>query len=86
MAEQVLTRIIAVETGQAPNKIEPLSASVGIATCHILVSQSFSNDILLALSCREFGCVLVTENERDFQRLQRDVEFEFVKPWPGEAS
>jgi predicted nucleic acid-binding protein len=47
------------------------------------VSKSFSNDILLALSCREHGCVLVTENERDFQRIQRYVEFEFVKPWPG---
>jgi predicted nucleic acid-binding protein len=49
------------------------------------VSKSFSNDILLALSCREHGCVLVTENERDFRRIQRYVEFEFVKPWPGVA-
>jgi predicted nucleic acid-binding protein len=49
------------------------------------VSKSFANDILLALSCREHGCVLVTENERDFQRIQRYVQFEFVKPWPGVA-
>lgn len=47
------------------------------------VSKSFSNDILLALSCREFGCVLVTENERDFRRIQRYVPFEFTAPWPG---
>lgn len=46
------------------------------------VSKAFANDILLALSCRETGCVLVTDNERDFQRIRRFVEFEFVKPWP----
>jgi predicted nucleic acid-binding protein len=46
------------------------------------VSKSFANDILLALSCREAGCVLVTENERDFQRIRRYVRFDFVKPWP----
>jgi predicted nucleic acid-binding protein len=50
------------------------------------ISKSFSNDILLALSCREHGCVLVTDNERDFRRIQRYVEFEFVKPWPGVPS
>ena len=47
------------------------------------VSKSFSSDILLALSCREAGCVLITDNERDFTRIRRYVEFEFVKPWPG---
>ena len=46
------------------------------------LSRSFSNDVLLALSCREFGCVLVTGNERDFTRIQRYVEFEFIKAWP----
>lgn len=46
------------------------------------LSKSFSNDILLALSCREFGCVLITENDRDFRRIRRYVEFAFVKPWP----
>jgi hypothetical protein len=39
------------------------------------VSRSFSNDILLALSCREAGCVLVTENHRDFSRIQRFFSF-----------
>lgn len=47
------------------------------------VSKSFGNDVLLALSCRETGCVLVTENERDFQRIRKYVRFEFVTPWPG---
>jgi predicted nucleic acid-binding protein len=47
------------------------------------VSKSFANDVLLALSCREAGCVLVTDNERDFQRIRRFVHFEFTTPWPG---
>ena len=47
------------------------------------VSKSFANDVLLALSCREAGCVLVTGNVRDFQRIRRYVPFEYVKPWPG---
>lgn len=46
------------------------------------VSKSFANDILLALSCREAGCVLVTENDRDFRRIKRFVRFEFAAPWP----
>jgi predicted nucleic acid-binding protein len=46
------------------------------------VSRSFSNDILLALSCRESGCVLVTENHRDFARIRKFAQFEFVAPWP----
>ena len=49
------------------------------------VSKSFANDILLALSCREAGCVLITDNERDFQRIRRFVQFEFITPWPRRA-
>lgn len=48
----------------------------------VRVSKAFANDILLALSCREAGCVLVTENERDFSRIQKLSPFEFVAPWP----
>ena len=48
------------------------------------VSKSFANDVLLALSCREAGCVLVTENERDFARIRRFVPCEFVAAWPSE--
>lgn len=47
------------------------------------VSKAFANDVLLALSCREAGCVLVTDNERDFQHIRRFVQFDFMKPWPG---
>ncbi|OFW12528.1 MAG: hypothetical protein A3F70_17780 [Acidobacteria bacterium RIFCSPLOWO2_12_FULL_67_14] len=46
-------------------------------------AKAFANDILLALSCREAGCVLVTDNQRDFQRIRRFIQFEFTKPWPG---
>jgi predicted nucleic acid-binding protein len=47
------------------------------------VSKAFANDVLLALSCREAGCVLVTDNERDFQRIRCLVQFDYMKPWPG---
>jgi predicted nucleic acid-binding protein len=46
------------------------------------MSKAFANDVLLALSCRESGCVLVTENARDFIRIRRFAPFEFVAPWP----
>jgi hypothetical protein len=36
---------------------------------------------LLALSCREAGCVLVTLNERDFHRIRRHVSFDDVTHW-----
>ena len=45
------------------------------------LSKAFGNDVLLALSCREAGCVLVTGNLRDFRRIQRFVRFDFIEPW-----
>jgi predicted nucleic acid-binding protein len=48
------------------------------------LSKAFTNDVLLALSCREAGCVLVTDNRRDFERIRRFVQFDFTEPWPGE--
>jgi predicted nucleic acid-binding protein len=47
------------------------------------LSKAFGNDVLLALSCRETGIVLVTDNERDFLRIARIAPFDFVKPWPA---
>lgn len=47
------------------------------------LTKSFANDILLAISCREAGCVLVTANSKDFERIRRFVPFSFVPPWPG---
>ena len=46
------------------------------------VTKAFANDLLLALSCREAGVVLVTENRDDFQRIARVAPFRFVEPWP----
>jgi predicted nucleic acid-binding protein len=46
------------------------------------VSKAFANDLMLAISCCESGCVLVTENDRDFSRIRRFISFEHVKPWP----
>jgi hypothetical protein len=48
------------------------------------VSIAFANDVLLALSCPESGCVLVTDSDRDFARIRRFVQFDFIKPWPGD--
>lgn len=47
------------------------------------VGRWFTNDALLAASCREQGLTLITENARDFGRLQQVERFEFVPPWPG---
>jgi predicted nucleic acid-binding protein len=45
--------------------------------------RSFTNDVLIATSCREAGVVLVTENARDFTAIQRHLRgFRFVAPWP----
>jgi predicted nucleic acid-binding protein len=50
------------------------------------LSKSFGNDVLLALSCREAGLVLVTEDRRDFERIAQISEFDFVNPWPAPTS
>ena len=43
--------------------------------------RSFANDVLLALSCREAGITLVTENLKDFERISQYVRFDFEPPW-----
>jgi predicted nucleic acid-binding protein len=50
------------------------------------LSKAFGNDVLLALSCREAGIILVTDNARDFARIARIAAFEFVRPWPAPAT
>lgn len=47
------------------------------------LTKSFGNDLLLALSCRDEGIVLVTDNRRDFARIAKLVSFVFVPPWPS---
>lgn len=46
------------------------------------MSKAFGNDVLIALSCREAGTVLITENVRDFARIARVVAFDYLPPWP----
>lgn len=50
------------------------------------VARGFVNDVLLAVTCREAGVTLVTENVRDFGRIARVLRFEFVEPWPTPSS
>jgi predicted nucleic acid-binding protein len=50
------------------------------------ISRSFGNDVLLALSCREAGLVLVTDNRRDFERIHRWAPFAFMDRWPSPRS
>jgi predicted nucleic acid-binding protein len=45
--------------------------------------RSFTNDVLIAASCRAAGVLLVTDNARDFSAIQRHLRgFRFVAPWP----
>lgn len=46
------------------------------------VTRSFVNDVLLAMSCRENGIILVTNNTSDFARIAAVRSFDFVAPWP----
>jgi predicted nucleic acid-binding protein len=45
-------------------------------------SRAFVNDVILAMSCRESGVVLVTRNITDFARIARVRAFDFVPAWP----
>lgn len=44
--------------------------------------RSFPNDCLLAVSCRENGLVLLTDNREDFELIGRVYSFEVEAPWP----
>ena len=50
------------------------------------VARGFVNDVLLAVTCREAGVTLITENARDFARIAGVRRFEFVGPWPMPSS
>ena len=50
------------------------------------VSRGFVNEVLLAMSCREAGMVLVTKNLGDCARIAAVRRFDFVAPWPVPAS
>lgn len=44
--------------------------------------RSFILDILIAHSCREHGVVLISNNARDLQRINRIFAFEWTPPFP----
>ena len=46
------------------------------------IPRSFTNDALIAASCREEGTVLITRNRRDFARIQLVEPVQFEDPWP----
>ena len=50
-----------------------------------LQRRSFFNDILIAVSARERGATIVTENQNDFRLINEVLEFKYVGPWPGSA-
>lgn len=50
---------------------------------HTEMTASFLNDILLAVTCREHGLVLVTHNVADFATIRATLSgFKFVPPYP----
>jgi len=51
-----------------------------------VVRKSFANDILLAMSCRESGVILITDNLADFRRIRSVVPFDFMPPWPDRGT
>jgi len=44
--------------------------------------RGFAFDVLLALSCREAGVVLITRNARDMERILSVFKFEYTAPFP----
>lgn len=80
------SRVITPSTGAWHRSGDVLAAMVRQEGLELArVSKAFSNDILLAVSCRETGCILITENVRDFSRIRRFIALEFVAPWPASA-
>ena len=49
------------------------------------VTRSFFNDCLLAVSAREEGLTIVTDNQRDFELINSVERVRFVPPWPGQS-
>ena len=47
-----------------------------------LLQRSFFNEILIAVSARDLGATILTENERDFSMIAEALDIRFSKPWP----
>jgi predicted nucleic acid-binding protein len=48
------------------------------------VTRSFFNDCLLAVSAREEGLTVVTDNLSDFELINSVERVQFLPPWPGQ--
>ena len=46
------------------------------------VGRSFLNDLLIATSCREAGCTLITSKTKDFELIAEQESFSFMRSWP----
>ncbi len=49
------------------------------------MTKAIGSDVMLAVTCREHGVCLVTENVRDFARIRRHLQFDYTAPWPTPA-
>jgi predicted nucleic acid-binding protein len=78
-----LERVVTPSTqcwNTAGSILSTLARAEGIAVSQ--VSKAFLCDVLIALSCREAGVVLITANTKDFRRIARHTPFDFIEPWP----
>ena len=73
-AGRVLTPSRAV-FAQAGNALRRLQADRGY---NIGASHSIANDVLIALSARSIGALVVTQNERDYRAIQAVRPFRLV--------
>lgn len=46
------------------------------------ITRSLVNDCVIAASTRESGCVIITENRRDFGMINTVLPIEIAEPWP----
>ncbi len=65
----------------AGNVLSDIARTEGLQASQI--SKAFLCDVLIALSCREAGVVLITANMRDFHRIARHRPFDYIAPWPN---
>lgn len=49
------------------------------------ITRSFFHDCLLAVSAREEGFTIVTDNGKDFELINSVERVSFVAPWPGQS-
>jgi predicted nucleic acid-binding protein len=66
---------------QAGRLLQDLASKEGAVLAD--TSRSLYADILIAVTAREIDAILVTENAKDFARIQRHLRgFRYVEPYP----